>query len=75
MAKQGETGKNMGKRGENTGKHKKKQGKAEEKREKNLEKRLLTFFLLYVGLRTVVTRMDSPKSDCHLHSKYMIGIL
>ena len=23
----------------------------------------------------VVTRMDTPKSDCHLHSKYMIEIL
>ena len=27
----------------------------------------------------VVTRMDTvmdtPKSDCHLHSKYMIGVL
>ena len=23
----------------------------------------------------VVTRIDTPKSDCHLHSKYMIGVL
>ena len=23
----------------------------------------------------VVTRMDTPKSDCHLRSTYMIGVL
>ena len=27
------------------------------------------------GFIRVVTRMDTPKSDCHLHSKYMIGVL
>ena len=25
--------------------------------------------------KQVVTRMDTPKSDCHLHSKYMIAVL
>ena len=26
-------------------------------------------------IEMVVTRMDTPKSDRHLHSKYMIGVL
>ena len=26
------------------------------------------------GLKTVVTRMDTPRSDCHLHLKYIIGV-
>ena len=25
--------------------------------------------------KQVVTRMDTPESDCHLHSKYMIAVL
>ena len=24
---------------------------------------------------TVVTKKESPKSDCHLHSKYLVGFL
>ena len=24
---------------------------------------------------TVVTRKETPKSDCHLHSKYLVGFL
>ena len=26
-------------------------------------------------IEQVVTRIDTPMSDCHLHSKYMIGVL
>ena len=32
-------------------------------------------FVWYIEGKMVVTRMDTSKSDCHLHSKYMIGVL
>lgn len=27
------------------------------------------------SIELVVTRMDTPMSDCHLHSKYLTGVL